>query len=154
MHSSGCFYSSALSPLELEDNIITSGQHSLRPGLCCRTRTETGTRASRGQDEERALSLPFIHITEVIIPASISVLGSRLKSERVRRTFSRWKLGAEMKGYSQRLWRVHSWTRHVHFHILLLSEKGFDNTGSDGFELILKNFFLPEMSFFSYSKGR
>ena len=36
----------------------------------------------------------------------------------------------------------------VHFHILLLSEKGFDNTGSDGFELILKNFFFTWNVFF------
>lgn len=125
------------SPLELDDNIVTSGRHSLQPGLCSRTRAVTGLASSRGEEEERS-PLSFIHFTKVIIPACIAVRSSSLKSEGLRRTCSWWKRGAEIKDYSPQVWRVHSRTRHLPFEMLFLAEKGFNNTGSDGLKLIQK----------------
>lgn len=57
------------SPLELDDNIVTSGWHSLQPGLCSRTRAVTGLTSSRGEEEERAHCHLFISRKSLSRPA-------------------------------------------------------------------------------------
>lgn len=61
------------SPLELDDNIVTSGWHSLQPGLCSRTWTVTGLIASGGEERrKRAECHLFISEKSLSGPAQLS----------------------------------------------------------------------------------